>query len=76
MLSYDGNSTELDKMVVGVENWVKDNNLDYYYDWEYEFTDEDGNILPEYEDDEFAQEVVEGDGHFDFIGQRTGIYED
>ena len=76
MLSYDGNSTELDKMVAGVERWVEDEGLNNYDGWEDEFTDEDGNILPEYEDDEFAQEVVNGEGQFDFIGQRTGIYED
>lgn len=75
MLSYYGDSTELDKMVANVEQWVEDNGLNYYEDWE-EFTDEDGNILPEYKDDEFAREVVDGEGYYDFIGYHTGIEAD
>lgn len=67
---------DLDTYILGVEQWVTNEGLDYYNLWEDEFTDEDGNILPEYEDDEFAQEVVQGKGHFDYIGQRTGVYED
>lgn len=47
--------------------------LSYKEDWEEEYLDEDGNILPEYEDDKYVKHIVETEGEGDWIYEITGV---
>lgn len=62
----------LDAIVCDLEDWFDDHDWNYDDEWE-NCVDEDGNILPEYEDDDYIKHIVETEGDGDYIYRLTGV---
>lgn len=64
----------INSIVYRLEKWLDDNtHFNVKDDWKEEYLDDDGNILPEYEDDEYVKHIVETEGEGDWIYEITGV---
>ena len=62
----------IDAIICDLEDYFEGTEWEYDDDWE-SYIDDDGNLLPEYENDEYIKHIVATEGWGDYIYKVTGV---